>query len=75
MRFILAIFYVIACGHPASAQSGVSNQRDMYGNRVRDSGTSPGGVNQGTPSNGAIRNTPPQLPTNAGPATKGAANK
>lgn len=58
MRFILAMFCLIACAHSASAQYGVSNQRDAYGNLARNSGTSPGAVNQGTPNNGAIRNAP-----------------
>lgn len=52
-------------GNPVLAQ-GVSNQRDMYGNLVRDGGASAHtGVNQSTPnSSGAIRNPPVQQPAN-----------
>ena len=64
MKFALAILSLIAFANPSLAQSGVSNQRDMYGNLVRDSGTTPTGVNQSAPSNGAIRNAPIQRSTN-----------
>jgi hypothetical protein len=48
----------------ALAQSGTSNQRDIYGNLVRDGGThSPRGINQGPSNNGPIRNTPAQPST------------
>lgn len=65
MKFRLAILWLVIVGNPALAQSGVSNQRDMYGNLVRDGGaTSQHGVNQSTPTNGAIRNPAMQPPTN-----------
>jgi hypothetical protein len=69
MRFTFAMIALIACGGSALAQSGISSQRDRYGNLVRDGGTTaPGGVNQGPPNNGAIRNGPAQPTTsNAGP--------
>jgi hypothetical protein len=68
MKFSLAILSLTILGSSALAQDGVSNQRDMYGNLVRDSATrSPAGVNQSTPNNiGAIRNTPIQPPINPG---------
>jgi hypothetical protein len=63
MRFKLAMVCLLACGNAAWAQSGVSNQRDAYGNLVRDNGTtSPRSVNQGPVNNGPIRNTPAQPP-------------
>jgi hypothetical protein len=69
MRFCLAMFCILACGTAASAQSGVSNQRDAYGNLVRDNGAmSPRGVNQGPVNNGTIRNAPAQ-PTTSGIAS------
>jgi hypothetical protein len=39
MRFTLAIFYLFAGAMSALPQSGVSTQRDMYGNLVRSTGT------------------------------------
>ena len=65
MKLTLVFLSLIAITNPALAQSGVSNQRDMYGNLVRNGGTaSGGGVNQSTPNNGAIRNAPIQMRTN-----------
>jgi hypothetical protein len=64
MKYMSAILSLLFFASPAFAQTGVSNQRDMYGNLVRNGGTTPIGVNQSTPSNGAIRNAPIQQPTN-----------
>jgi hypothetical protein len=64
MKLTLVFLSLIVITNPALAQSGVSNQRDMYGNLVRNGGTASGGVNQSTPNNGAIRNAPIQTPTN-----------
>jgi hypothetical protein len=72
MRLRLAILGLIACSTSALAQSGVSTQRDGYGNLLRDSGAyQTRGVNQGPINNGPIRNAPAQPPTNAS-AAKGA---
>ena len=76
MRFTLAMIALMACGSsvssPALAQSGISNQRDRYGNIVRDGGTtSPGGVNQGPTNNGSIRNTPAQPSVSNAGAVRG----
>jgi hypothetical protein len=61
MRFGLALSCLLACCTSAMAQYGVSNQRDAYGNLVRDAGGySRRGINQGPVNNGAIKNTPPQ---------------
>jgi hypothetical protein len=72
MKLRLGVFCLgMVLSHPALAQSNVSNQRDMYGNLVRSSGSSSsGGVNQSTPNNGAIRNTPIPPPTNPGAPQK-----
>lgn len=69
MKYALALLCLIGCGGSASAQYGVSNQRDMYGNLPRDGGAySPRGVNQGPVNNGPIRSTPAPTTTNsAGP--------
>jgi hypothetical protein len=65
MRFTLAtMFCLFACGTSASAQSGLSNQRDTYGNIIRDTGTYPArGVNRGPVNNGPISNAPAQPST------------
>jgi hypothetical protein len=65
LRFVILLLAMIL-GNPALAQYGVSNQRDGYGNLVRDQGTlSQTGVNQSTPNgSGAIRNPPAQRPIN-----------
>ena len=60
MRFALAMFCLFACGASALAQAGVSNQRDMYGNIVRDTGRYPArGVNRGPINNGPISSRRP----------------
>jgi len=64
MKFFSAILSLMFFISPGLAQTGVSNQRDMYGNLVRDSGAASTGINQSTPSNGAIRNAPIQRSTN-----------
>ncbi len=67
MALRFAIFFLaLIPGNSALAQYGVSNQRDGYGNLVRDQGTlSQTGVNQSIPNGGgAIRNPPVQRPTN-----------
>jgi hypothetical protein len=64
MKVTLVFLSLVILGSPALAQSGVSNQRDMNGNLVRNSGAASGGVNQSTPNNGAIRNAPIQMRTN-----------
>lgn len=64
MRITLAIFCLFAGATSALAQSGVSNQRDMYGNLVHSTGTySPRGINQGPVNNGPINSGPAQPPT------------
>jgi hypothetical protein len=65
MRFTLAVFLcMIACTTTVLAQSGVSTQRDMYGNLVRSTGTySPRGINQGPVNNGPITSAPAQPQT------------
>jgi hypothetical protein len=69
MRTTLAIFCLFAGAASAFAQSGVSTQRDVYGNLVRPNGPySAKGVNQGPVNNGAINNAtvntaPAQPPT------------
>jgi hypothetical protein len=70
MKFRLTIVCLIAFTAPALAQSGVTNQRNMYGNIVRDSGPYSGtGVNQGPVNNGPIRQSPAQPPqTNMNPS-------
>ena len=61
MKYRLAILSLIAFAGPALAQSGVSNQRNMYGNIVRDNGPyAANGVNQGPVNNGPIRQSPAQ---------------
>jgi hypothetical protein len=64
LRLTLAILtFIGCCGDAALAQSGVSNQRDMYGNVVRDgSAYQPRGVNQGPTNNGLINSAPTQPP-------------
>jgi hypothetical protein len=72
MRVTVAIFCLLACSNGAWAQYGVSNQRNAYGNLVRDSGaTSPRNVNQGPANNGPIRNSPAQPISNGGGSAKG----
>lgn len=72
MKYAFAIFCLIACCGTASAQYGVSNQRDMYGNLPRDGGAySQKGINQGPTNNGPIRSAPAPSTINAGPITNG----
>jgi hypothetical protein len=63
MRITLAIFCLLVCAGSALAQSGVSNQRDMYGNIVRSNGAySSRGINQGPVNNGPVTGAPAQPP-------------
>lgn len=75
MKIRLAILCLIALSTPALAQYGISNQRDMYGNIVRNNGSySSTGVNQGPVNNGPIRNAPAQPSvSNTGIANTGVA--
>jgi hypothetical protein len=65
MKTTIAIVFLLAGAGSALAQSGVSTQRDMYGNLVRDGGGSysPRGVNQGPQNIGSVRNMPTQPAT------------
>ena len=64
MRFGLAMLCLLARGPSAVAQSGVSNQRDAYGNLIRNTGGySVRGVNQGPVNIGPIKNSSAQPPT------------
>jgi hypothetical protein len=69
MKLKLVVLWLIILGNPVLAQ-GVSNQRDIYGNLTRNNGATSGGVNQSTPNNGAIRNTPIPPVTNPGSPPK-----
>jgi hypothetical protein len=72
MRVTLAIFCLFAGATSALAQSGVSNQRDVYGNIVRSSGPySAKGVNQGPVNNGTVNTAPAQPPTSNARMDKG----
>jgi hypothetical protein len=65
MRFILAIFCVLACGTSALAQAqyGVTNTRDGNGNLIRNTGMNPvRGSNQPPVVNGPLSNVPRQPP-------------
>jgi hypothetical protein len=53
MKFTLSILCMFACSTSAFAQYGVSNERDGYGNLVRNNG-----VNQLRTSPQALRNNP-----------------
>lgn len=70
VKFRLVIFCLLAYGSSAMAQSGVSNQRDAYGNLIRNTGGySARGINQGPVNNGPIKYSPAQPPsTNVGAA-------
>ena len=64
MKTTIAIVFLLAGAGSALAQSGVSTQRDMYGNLVRDgSSYSARGVNQGPQNNGSVRSMPTQPAT------------
>ena len=53
MKSTITIVFLLVGAGSALGQTGVSNQRDMYGNLVRDgSNYSPRGVNQGPQNNG-----------------------
>jgi hypothetical protein len=65
MKSTITIMFLLAGAGSALGQTGVSNQRDMYGNLVRDGNSySARGVNQGPQNNGAVRSMPTQ-PTTA----------
>ena len=56
MKTTITIVFLLVGAGSALGQTGVSNQRDMYGNLVRDgSNYAPRGVNQGPQNNGPIR--------------------
>ena len=56
MKTTITIVFLLAGAGSALGQTGVSNQRDMYGNLVRDgSNYSARGVNQGPQNNGPVR--------------------
>jgi hypothetical protein len=64
MKTITAIVFLLVGAGSALGQTSVSNQRDMYGNLVRDgSGYAPRGVNQGPQNNGLVRTMPTQPAT------------
>jgi hypothetical protein len=64
MLIRISVICLLASASSALAQTGVSNQRDTYGNLVRDGSTySSRGVNQGPVNNGPIRSTPAQPST------------
>ncbi len=70
MKFGLVIICLIVCSNTTWAQNAVSNQRDVYGNLLRNQGPyAVRGINQGPVNNGPIRSTPAQpITTNpAGP--------
>jgi hypothetical protein len=71
MRLRLVVVCLIACSNAAWAQSGVSNQRDMYGNLVRDNGASRS-LNQGPVNLGPISKAPARPPATHADAPKGA---
>jgi len=66
----MKIFTVVVCllsGMSAAfAQTGVSNQRDKYGNLIRNNGDySTRGLNQGPSNNGSTRSAPTQPSTSS----------
>ena len=64
MKSTITIMFLIVGAGSALGQTGVSNQRDMYGNLVRDgSNYSVRGVNQGPQNNGPVRSMPTQPAT------------
>ena len=65
MKTTIAFVFLLASAGSALAQAGVSTQRDMYGNLVRDGGAgySSRGVNQGPQNIGQVRTTPSQPAT------------
>jgi hypothetical protein len=71
MKLRLTLVCLVACSNAAWAQDGVSNQRDMYGNLVRDNGPSRD-IIQGPVNHGPIRNAPARPATTNTGAPKGA---
>ncbi|WKA30550.1 hypothetical protein [Bradyrhizobium roseum] len=64
MKTTIVILFLLAGAGSALGQSGVSTQRDMYGNLVRDGGSySSRGVNQGPQNIGQVRSMPTQPAT------------
>jgi hypothetical protein len=64
MKSTITIMFLIVGAGSALGQTGVSNQRDMYGNLVRDgSNYSVRGVNQGPQNNGPVKSMPGQPAT------------
>jgi hypothetical protein len=64
MKSIITIVLLLVGAGSALGQAGVSTQRDMYGNLVRDgSSYSARGVNQGPQNNGPVRSMPTQPAT------------
>jgi hypothetical protein len=64
MKTTITIVFLLVGAGSALGQTAVSNQRDMYGNLVRDgSNYSPRGVNQGPQNNGPVRSMPTQPAT------------
>ena len=64
MKSTITIVFLLVGAGSALGQTGVSNQRDMYGNLVRDgSSYSARGVNQGPQNNGPVRSMPTQPAT------------
>ena len=63
MKSAITIVFLLVGAGSALGQT-VSNQRDMYGNLVRDgSNYSARGVNQGPQNNGPVRSMPTQPAT------------
>jgi hypothetical protein len=63
MKSTITIVFLLVGAGSALGQT-VSNQRDMYGNLVRDgSNYSARGVNQGPQNNGPVRSMPTQPAT------------
>jgi hypothetical protein len=64
MKSTITIMFLMVGAGSALGQTGVSNQRDMYGNLVRDgSNYSARGVNQGPQNNGPVKSMPTQPAT------------
>ena len=62
MKTTITIVFLLVGASSALGQTGVSNQRDMYGNLVRDGNNySARGVNQGPQNNGPVRSMPTRL--------------
>jgi hypothetical protein len=64
MKSTITIVFLLVGAGSALGQTGVSNQRDMYGNLVRDgSNYQARGVNQGPQNNGPVGSMPTQPAT------------